>query len=76
MRPPNQRAIKIERGISRIEAERIRKPNSDIIRSPAAKPSIPSVMFTAFEKVMIKKAEIGINQIPKSMTPMNGTLMI
>jgi len=62
IKAPSQRAMKIDRGVSKIEADRTQKPKRAIIKSPPAKPSIPSVIFTALAILMIKKAARGMYQ--------------
>jgi hypothetical protein len=57
---PIQRAIKRESGTSKIDAESIHRPNSEIIKTPPARPSRPSVMLTALAKEVIVKAAKGI----------------
>ncbi len=57
---PSHSAIKIARGISRIEADKNHNPNKEISRTPEAKPSNPSVILTALAKDTIAKVANGI----------------
>ena len=53
-------AIKTDKGTSKIVDDKTHRPNKENIKSPAAKPSRPSVIFTALAKATITKAAKGI----------------
>ena len=72
IKAPNQRAKKIDKGVSKIAADSIHRAKRQIISSPDAKPSKPSLILTALAKEIIIRAASGMKNQPTFKTPKKG----
>ncbi len=64
--------IKIDKGVSRIEADKNQKADNAIMSTPDANPSRPSVILNALANAIMTNAANGMESHDKFMTPQNG----